>query len=307
MSPGKIRKVALARGDIFAVKVAPSRWGAVRVAEVQGKSILLATTPYLGLEPPFLEDPLLREVLVQYRFFYRGERASVWVQGRPSENHVRVGNIGPTENDAILPRNTFSGGWDLNTGNAAFLEWRWQHDNAAFRQEVEEANKRAEQARLAEQKPGKLLPDEAFWEIIHQLDWSRFGNDDQVLEPAVKALAALKKTGMRHFQETLAYKLFQLDTRAHAREIGEYAYRDEDTYFSSDTFLYSRCAAVAKGRDAFEAALADPGEMPKDEEFEALLSLADQACERKTGEPLDHDAGCSYESFSNVAGWRKPA
>lgn len=307
MSPRKSQKVTILRGDIFAVKLTESRWGAVRVADVQDKSILLATTPYLGSEPPSLENPALRQVLIQNRFFYRGDPASTWVKGPPSENCHRLGNIGPAENDASLPRNSSSGGWHPNTGTEAFLEWRWLHDNAAFRREIEEANQRAEQARLVEQKPGRMLPDDAFWEIIHRLDWSRTGNDDQVLEPAVTALAAMKKTAMRHFQEALSYKLFQLDTRAHAREIGEYAYQDDDTYFSSDTFLYSRCATVAKGRDAFEAALADPSKMAKDEEFEALLSLVDTACERKTGEPLEHDAGCSFESFSNVAGWRKPA
>ena len=43
--------------------------------------------------------------------------------------------------------------------------------------------------------------------------------------------------------------------------------------------------------------------MPKDLEFEALLSLAPNAYELKTGKDFEYGTGCSYETFSNVAGW----
>jgi hypothetical protein len=44
--------------------------------------------------------------------------------------------------------------------------------------------------------------------------------------------------------------------------------------------------------------------MPKDTEFEALLGIASLAFEAKTGESLDYETGCSYETFSNPAGWK---
>jgi len=46
----------------------------------------------------------------------------------------------------------------------------------------------------------------------------------------------------------MADKLYALDTAAHARHIGEWAYRgpEADT-FSPDWFLYVRCVVVANG------------------------------------------------------------
>ncbi len=43
--------------------------------------------------------------------------------------------------------------------------------------------------------------------------------------------------------------------------------------------------------------------MPKDMEFESLLTVGPTAFERKTGEDFGHVAPISYETFSNQAGW----
>ncbi|MBI5534806.1 MAG: DUF4240 domain-containing protein [Deltaproteobacteria bacterium] len=147
------------------------------------------------------------------------------------------------------------------------------------------------------------MPDDEFWALIDQLDWSREGDDDAVLEPVVRALAKRTVVDIKAFAETLAHKLFQLDTCAHAKEIGEDAWKDEDAFFSVDTFLYARCAVVANGREVYERALAAPEEMPKDVEFEALLYLAGSAYERRTGKELDYSTGCDFETFSNRKGW----
>jgi hypothetical protein len=47
--------------------------------------------------------------------------------------------------------------------------------------------------------------------------------------------------------------------------------------------------------------------MARGTEFEAVLSLARDAYELKTGEELDVTAPVSYESFSNKAGWKPNA
>jgi len=117
-------------------------------------------------------------------------------------------------------------------------------------------------------------------------------------------MAKLASQSIRQFEERLATLLHQLDTQEHAKHIGEPLYVDAESGFSADGFLYARCAAVANGRDFYAAALADPSCMPKDMEFEALLSIASSAFEARTGESLDYQAGCSYESFSNLAGWK---
>jgi hypothetical protein len=124
-----------------------------------------------------------------------------------------------------------------------------------------------------------------------------------VIAPAVAALAQMSVADIKRFEDTLADKLYALDTEAHAREIGEEAFVPGKT-FSVDWFLYERCAVVANGSRYYESVLADPTQMPKDMEFEALLSVGSTAHERKTGHHLDHVTPLSYETYSNEAGWR---
>lgn len=95
-------------------------------------------------------------------------------------------------------------------------------------------------------------------------------------------------------------------TQRHAEQIGESAWKGEETFFSVDAFLYARCAAVANGRAFFERALAQPRNMPRDVEFEALLYAAGAAYQRRTRKEWDHQTGCSYETFSNRKGWAQP-
>src|SRR5262245_12756456 len=147
------------------------------------------------------------------------------------------------------------------------------------------------------------VTDERFWHLIAMFDWEKTGDDDAVIEPAVAALAAMPKREIRSFEDLLAERLYLLDTEAHARNIGEYAYTP-NSGFSVDWFLYVRCCVVANGRDFYKAVLADPLAMPKDMEFESLLYVATKAHERKTGKPLDYDGRVSYETFSNERGWR---
>ena len=87
------------------------------------------------------------------------------------------------------------------------------------------------------------------------------------------------------------------------REIGEDAYQPGE-HFSVDWFLYVRCVVVANGPAVFASVTSDPAEMPKDCEFEALLSVARMAYERKTAGEFDYVPQVSYETFSNKAGWK---
>jgi hypothetical protein len=148
------------------------------------------------------------------------------------------------------------------------------------------------------------MDEKKFWEIIALFDWDKTGDDDAVIEPAVAALAEMEIRNIQSFQDILSEKLYALDTMAHAREIGEDSYQEDDVHFSVDWFLYVRCCVVANGPQLFEEALADPKEMPKDIEFEELLYVAEKAYERKTGEELDHVSPVSYETYSNRSGWK---
>ena len=149
------------------------------------------------------------------------------------------------------------------------------------------------------------MSDEVFWQIIGLFNWKKTGDDDAVIKPAVAALARMSEADIERFEDILAEKLYGLDTQAHAREIGEDAYR-EGKHFSVDWFLYARCVVVANGRVYYEKVRANPSEMPKDMEFEALLSVGPHAYERKTGRELKHITPLSYETYSNIAGWQHP-
>lgn len=149
------------------------------------------------------------------------------------------------------------------------------------------------------------MTEDVFWRIIGLFQWKKLGDDDAVVKPAVTALSQMAVEDIRRFEDLLAEKLFALDTEAHAREMGEDAYRGEDLHFSVDEFLYSRCVVVANGREAFETILTDPRQMPEDCEFEAVLSVAAEAYAKKTGEEeFDYSSPVSYETFSNREGWK---
>ena len=147
------------------------------------------------------------------------------------------------------------------------------------------------------------MDDAQFWTIIAKLDWKKAGDDDAVLRPAVKALAKLAPAEITAFDDILAAKLFALDGLAWAREIGEESYRRPGEYFSGEAFLFARCRAVALGRDRYEAALADPTRMPKNEAFEGLLELAARAFELATNDDYTHVSTPDCETFTNEAGW----
>jgi len=148
------------------------------------------------------------------------------------------------------------------------------------------------------------VDDSEFWGLIDKLDWSK-DDDDAIIEPAVVALALMPDSQIAAFQQILARKLHALDGRAWARESGPEIWLGEPDRVAVDGFLYARALVVANGREFYEAVRADPTTMPKDSDFEALLMLAADAYDRKTGlewEELD-DTEVSYETFANEAGW----
>lgn len=148
--------------------------------------------------------------------------------------------------------------------------------------------------------PDDWLTEAGFWGVIDALDWSKKGDRAAILQPAVKALAAMPVGNIHQFQEMLAEKLWQLDTRSHAQ-----AFMDTHPVgrLSVDDFLYVRCAVVAEGKDFFEQVLHEPSTIPQDLTFEPLLHLAADAYAQKTGHRFVHTPQFSYETYSNELGW----
>lgn len=288
------RKSEFSAGDIFAVGLPDGRYGAIRVMDHDGRSTMIATTPYMDKALPDIENKILKETLVQNRFFFDGAPAISRVDGKPPKELIYIGNL--KVKNKMIPTD-YSGIWDKTTGIEAYYEWRWIHDRDNFEREIREDEERMEREANAEnQKPKKMMKEEMFWDIISFID-------EEDTEPAVKALAKLGVRSIKQFEEALSYKLFQLDTMEHARNIGIYSYDEAKDHFSADLFLYFRCAVIAKGKEFFESVLTDPALMPKGDTFEPLLELAAEAYERRTGKDFDYDPGCDYETFSNVKGW----
>lgn len=230
-------------------------------------------------------------------------RALVWVDGQIPKGVIYIGNIPLTKKERKIKCTSFGEKWDNSYGIEAFLEWRWENDRENFEREIREEEERDIEEFNTIQKPKKMMKDESFWSIISLLNFNA-ECDEEIIEPAVNELAKMSVRDIKQFEEALSYKLYLLDTKEHAKNIGEYSYDEKNDYFSADLFLYFRCSVLAKGKEFFESTLDNPKNMPKDDSFESLLSLASDAYIRRTGKEFEYIAGCDYESFSNVEGWK---
>ncbi len=180
-----------------------------------------------------------------------------------------------------------------------------QQLNPQFVQELQEKYPNGEiEVRTNSETLPERMKEDTFWQIIALFDWSKEEESDAaVVAPAIDYLSELPVYAIYGFQDILSEKLYTLDARRFAEQIGEDAYQ-EDTYFSVDIFLYARCCVVANGKDAYEQVLQNPTLMPKDLTFEALLSVASKAYQLKTGARLTYLPTFNYETYSNKAGWQ---
>lgn len=142
------------------------------------------------------------------------------------------------------------------------------------------------------------MNEDKFWKILTMLDWSKEGNDDAVIEPAVQFLARHSESEIETFYDLLSEKLYLLDGRLFAKHSME-----KDGDFSADLFLYGRCCVVANGRETFEEVLKTPSKFPKDLFFEAILDIPERAWFRKTGKRFEYLPKYIYETGFNPNGW----
>lgn len=298
----RIKKQKVSIGDVYAVKLPDGRYGALRIVNCDRTSYLLATTPYIGETIPMVENNVLSKTLLQNRFYFENAPAICWFDGKIPETFIYIGNIQGTKK---MKQSIYGGTWDETTGMEAFYEWRWINDRDNFENEILEEERKIEQLMEKPQKPRKMMTDETFWYIISLLDWESVNDEDEVIEVAVRELEKMGVRNIKQFEEAMSYKLYLLDTKEHANNIGEYSFsKNKDDYFSPDVFLYLRCEVIAKGEDFFNAVLEYPALMPKENTFEPLLSIATESYERLTGKEFQYITGCDYETFSNVVGWK---
>jgi hypothetical protein len=140
------------------------------------------------------------------------------------------------------------------------------------------------------------MNDNLFWELIELLDWEA-ESDDKIIEPLVVNLSNLPVQYIYGFQDILAEKLFELDTKIVANHFAK-----DLKILSFDDFLYARCCVVANGIEAFTSVIENPELMP-DITFESLLEVASKAYKMKTGNEFDYIPATNYETHSNKEAW----
>ena len=292
-------------GDIFATPLPMNKYGAVKVMNIIERSYLLGITSYIGEQIPTIESKGIHHILITESIVDGVEKPLFeWTNGRVPKELIFIGNVSLTADEIGVESNIYAGEWTKECGIDVYYKWREETDPIGFelemKRQIEEADAYAREHSVS--KPKKMMDDQLFWEIISLLDW-RKEDEKEIIEAAVKELSTFTAWKIRHFEETLSYKLFLLDTEEHAREIGEYCFSPQDQHFSPDLFLYARCAVVARGKVAFEDVLFNPSKMIKDTEFEILLSLSSEAYYIKREKEFEYESGCSYETFSNKEGW----
>jgi hypothetical protein len=147
-----------------------------------------------------------------------------------------------------------------------------------------------------------VFVEDSFWNLINLLDWNS-PNDSDILEPLVHKLSSFPKESIYQFKEILSKKLYDLDTKEHAKHIGDRSFQEHSSRFSPDIFLFTRALVVAKGQDFYTRVLYNPSLMPKNSDFEAILYAADEAYSLKTGEELNYVPKFIPETFFNREGW----
>jgi hypothetical protein len=162
----------------------------------------------------------------------------------------------------------------------------------------------AVEIRLREQDDLTMtFSDADFWQAINKLDWSKEGDDEQVVEPLIHFLSEQPIAHIYRFSDILSEKLWQLDTHAHAAIFLDNP--EEEGILSVDDFLYTRCAVVANGQNYYEKVLESPHLMPPDLTFESLLYVTLKAYKHKTGKAFTPVYAYNYETYSNKKGWQK--
>lgn len=147
------------------------------------------------------------------------------------------------------------------------------------------------------------LSESQFWKIIALLNWHQEGTDEAVVKPVIAHLEAGSTRHIFEFADILSEKLYALDGRVYAENMGEDAYLP-NRHFSVDNFLYARCCVVANGKKLYEQVKRNPLLMPKDLAFEALLYIPSEAYEQKTGKKYNYSPAFPIETYSNKTGWK---
>lgn len=142
-----------------------------------------------------------------------------------------------------------------------------------------------------------VINENEFWHLISKVDWNESMNQKKI-QPLIESLVTYPESSIVTFYDLLSEKLFLLDQEKFAKELEK-----KNKHFSSDEFLYARCAVVAKGKNYFDQVVSNEVIFPANLYLEDLLEVPEQAFKMKTGNDLDHLPIYIFETGFNPEGW----
>ena len=308
-------------GDIFITKLESNFFGAIRILKrdvqigfLNGQyAYLVQISNYIEKEHPRLNDSRLLQPLLQTRFHHKNTPCIAYFGGSlKHDNLIYLDNIPLTtaENDMVYrmehdPRLEFDyrGVFNERTGWEALMEWRWRNEKLELlNEEIVNRQNSVQQLQEREKQTEVTMSEDTFWKFFLLLDWSH-PDPQGIIEPAIRHLYGKSVYEIRNFAEILSEKLYYLDTKQHAENMGKNAYSDASKIFSVEDFLGRRCLIVARGKILYQEILEDPTKMPLSNEFIALLDIVPQAYYRKVGKPFTYQTKYSFDTFANREAW----
>ncbi len=146
-------------GDAFLAPLEDGRRCVCRVLRVaeDHSRVLVVASPWVGTQPPDLGDPRLREVFSPTHHSWRGDPWISWITVPVPATFTRLGEIPPTEAEAVRDCASWAGGWE-SFPLQVFLQWRWDHERDKVLAEDAAEERAAKAAREEERRAYRPLP-----------------------------------------------------------------------------------------------------------------------------------------------------
>lgn len=139
-----------------------------------------------------------------------------------------------------------------------------------------------------------------FWQMIAEVDTNQ-ADRERITASVVELLAAKSDAEIFLFDDLLSDHLRMLDTPA------LYEVAKKGMAGTSDTFLYARCAVIARGKAFFDKVQETPALFLFNDDLEPLLTIAACAYEKKHRKPYEHLPRSNYETRTNQEAWGEKA
>jgi hypothetical protein len=118
-------------GTVFAMPLEDGRVGICRVIRKKVGGVpcaLVAVSDYIGNEPPQLNDPAVRRILIKNHHNWKNDPEVMWVLLPPPKEFRCLGVIDVLQDDKKMD-SPWHGGWHFP--REVFMQWRWDNEREA--------------------------------------------------------------------------------------------------------------------------------------------------------------------------------